>query len=34
MALEHLIVHKSSDYLCAFPDLIRRHNRHSYRNQS
>ena len=26
MALEHLIVHKSSDYLCAFPDIIRLHN--------
>ena len=26
MALEHLVVHKSSDYLCAFPDIIRLHN--------
>ena len=26
MALEHLIVHKSSDDLCAFPDIIRLHN--------
>ena len=26
MALEHLTVHKSSDCLCAFPDIIRLHN--------
>ena len=26
MALEHLVVHKSSDYLCAFPDIIRLYN--------
>ena len=26
MALEHLVVHKSSDDLCAFPDIIRLHN--------
>ena len=26
MALDHLVVHKITDYLCAFPDIIRLHN--------